>query len=762
MKFLIYLFLLSLLYSHPAHAKDILVARDGSGNHESIKAALQAAQAGDTIYVKAGEYKESLRIKKDNISIIGAGFTKTRLVARETFPIKLKGVNGFRLEGFFINALTKQGYSGVFISASSGSISHCLITSEPNGYGIFCNKGAEVTIEHNTIVGNQKDGGIRFDESCKLNIKNNIIVNNSFGIKSKAKADEVNILYNNVWNNGKNYVNCRPAAGNISVDPQFIDPEAENYRLAPASPCRKAGEQGADMGPKEQLRLLKIRKKTPSMSLAKPPPKTAPKVQQSPQLEVSYELINADSEGGISAGQDIKLGIRIKNSGGRKAEGVKLEISSSSPGINSLSQELGDIKPQAEKRLQLKLPVDHNALNQEVELSLQITEQQGYNPTIEHIGFQLKSILKTGSLQLNSIPDQAEIYLDGILRGKTPLTIDEIKPGSHKLKLSKGLYGAGQQVEVEAGLRQTVVIQLKQRFGQLELSSRPVGARVYLDEALIGETPLRIPSLIVGEHRLKLIKYAPQAVLHYESPLKIKLGINQLEVTRFEKIIPPADMIYIPAGEFSMGSVSGENEEQPVHRVYLDDFYIDKYELTNVQYGKFTAATKHKPPDIWKFTEFNRPQQPVVWVSWKAAAAYCKWAGKSLPTEAQWEKAARGDSGYVYPWGDDFSYSRANIIVPGDGYQYTAPLGSYPEGASPYGVLDMAGNVAEWCLDWYAPDYYQHGPDRNPRGPESGEYRVVRGGSWNSPGYDIRTTSRWRYYADTPRSYIGFRCVWQP
>ena len=211
-----------------------------------------------------------------------------------------------------------------------------------------------------------------------------------------------------------------------------------------------------------------------------------------------------------------------------------------------------------------------------------------------------------------------------------------------------------------------------------------------------------------------------------------------------------------------MGSDSGDNEERPVHQVYLDDYYIDKYELTNAQHDQFVKATNYEQPGIWELMEFSQPQQPVVWVNWEEAAAYCKWAGKQLPAEAQWEKAARGEGGYVYPWGNDFIYSQANIIVPGDGYKYVAPVGSYPGGASPYGVLDMAGNVAEWCDDWYAPDYYQRSLGRNPNGPENGEYRVVRGGSWNSPGYDIRTTNRWRYYPATPRSYIGFRCVWQP
>jgi iron(II)-dependent oxidoreductase len=194
----------------------------------------------------------------------------------------------------------------------------------------------------------------------------------------------------------------------------------------------------------------------------------------------------------------------------------------------------------------------------------------------------------------------------------------------------------------------------------------------------------------------------------------------------------------------------------------LDGFYIDKYEVSNAQYEKFIQATGHKAPPLWGDQNFNLPQQPVVGVSWQAASDYCRWAKKRLPTEAEWEKAARGSTKYLYPWGDDFTYGQANIITPGDGYQYTAPLGSYPAGASPYGVLDMAGNVAEWCADWYTSDYYRHGPRINPAGPASGEYRVVRGGSWNDPSYRVRSSYRWRYFPHIPRSYIGLRCVWQP
>jgi formylglycine-generating enzyme required for sulfatase activity len=696
-----------LIFPPSVYAKNIIVARDGSGNHTSIKEALKAAHSGDTIYVRAGEYEEGLRIKQDNITLKGAGFTKTRLIAKDSFPIKLKGIKGFVLEGFFIKALTKQGHSAVLISDSEAVIRHCLITSGPDGYGIFCNKGTKAAIEHNTIVGNRKDGGIRLDKSCNLVIKNNIIVNNSFGVNNKDKTGTVRISHNNVWGNGRDYVNCRPAGNNISLDPRFINPKAEDYRLSASSPCLGAGEKGADMGPSERIKLAAAEKTPPSPTVPVTKPKLEPKPKpepepepepelthppRSPRLEVSYELVGAD-QGTVKADGEASLSIRIKNSGTGEAKGVKLEISPSSPSVKPVSQELGAIGPHEEKRVQLSLSIDPQAPTQKVELTLRVSEQQGRNPAPQNIILQLKGVPATA---------------------------------------------------------------------RLKLDSQPQGARVYLDGKSAGETPLSIPSVVIGEHRLRLTLYIPEAVLQYETPVVIKPGDNQLKITRFEHIAPPADMVYVPAGEFEMGSNQGDADQQPAHRVYLDAFYIDQYEVTNARYEQFVRAKGRKPPMWWGDERFRGPQQPVVGITWEEAAAYCRWLDKRLPTEAEWEKAARGTRGRLYPWGDNFVYGRANIVVPDDGYEYTAPVGSYPGGASPYGALDMAGNVAEWCADWYAADYYQHSPRHNPQGPANGEYRVVRGGSWNGSSYEARSTHRWRYFPDTPRSYIGFRCLWQP
>ena len=213
-------------------------------------------------------------------------------------------------------------------------------------------------------------------------------------------------------------------------------------------------------------------------------------------------------------------------------------------------------------------------------------------------------------------------------------------------------------------------------------------------------------------------------------------------------------------------------DEAPRHTVYLDKFHMDKYETTNALYKKFMDATGHKAPDYWNDSKYNAPDQPVLGVSWDDARAYAEWAGKQLPTEAQWEKAARGGlDGKKFPWGDsdpdgsqcnfadkntDSSWSDKGVD---DGYECTAPVGSFaPNG---YGLYDMAGNVWEWCSDRYDASYYADSPKSNPTGPDSGTFRVVRGGSWYyNPRY-LRVAGR---LSDSPTDslyYNGFRCVSQ-
>jgi iron(II)-dependent oxidoreductase len=190
--------------------------------------------------------------------------------------------------------------------------------------------------------------------------------------------------------------------------------------------------------------------------------------------------------------------------------------------------------------------------------------------------------------------------------------------------------------------------------------------------------------------------------------------------------------------------------------VYLDGFFIDKYETTNVLYKRFMDATNRSAPSWWTDAKWNGTSQHVVGVSWVDADAYCKWAGKRLPTEAEWEKAARGTDGRKYPWGEQWDSSKANAE---NKLGKTAAVGSYAAGVSPYGAHDMAGNVWEWVSDWYDGNYYKQSPERNPQGPSSGTYRVLRGASWHYFSYDARTALR-GYFAPGGRDDgFGFRCA---
>lgn len=218
-----------------------------------------------------------------------------------------------------------------------------------------------------------------------------------------------------------------------------------------------------------------------------------------------------------------------------------------------------------------------------------------------------------------------------------------------------------------------------------------------------------------------------------------------------------AAMVLVQAGEFWMGSDDGNDDEKPRHRIDLDAYSIDRYEVTNGLYKRFMEATGRAAPRHWSHGDLNGVSQPVVGVSWHDADAYCRWVRKRLPTEAEWEKAARGDDGPTYPWGEEWDSSRANSKE--SPLNKPAPVGSYPSGVSPYGVHDMAGNVWEWVADWYAKDSYQRSPQRNPQGPEAGPWKVLRGGSWGFLPSLLRTTSRLSITPDLRNTVVGFRCA---
>ncbi|KAF0106587.1 MAG: hypothetical protein FD146_2495 [Anaerolineaceae bacterium] len=222
-------------------------------------------------------------------------------------------------------------------------------------------------------------------------------------------------------------------------------------------------------------------------------------------------------------------------------------------------------------------------------------------------------------------------------------------------------------------------------------------------------------------------------------------------------------MVYVPEGEFTMGSNDGKPNEQPVHTVYLDAYWIDQTEVTNRMYALCVAAGQCDPPgssaSYTRQNYYGNPEYadyPVIYVSWNVADAYCSWAGARLPTEAEWEKAARGTDGRTYPWGNtspNSSLLNYNMIIGN-----TTTVGEYPSGASPYGALDMAGNVWEWVADWYSDNYYSSSPDSNPTGPSSGGLRVLRGGAWYYYDVLVRSANRNRDYPTSSDISVGFRC----
>ncbi|MDA0692199.1 MAG: formylglycine-generating enzyme family protein [Nitrospinae bacterium] len=222
------------------------------------------------------------------------------------------------------------------------------------------------------------------------------------------------------------------------------------------------------------------------------------------------------------------------------------------------------------------------------------------------------------------------------------------------------------------------------------------------------------------------------------------------------------EMILIPEGVFTRGSDSGGFDEKPQQEIYLDAFYVDKYEVTVESYNKFRRAANYIEPAVPFFqgdhTVLQTPGFPVVGVSWLDAVNFCKWAGKRLLTEAEWEKAARGTHGLVYPWGNKILPKRTNLAGKADGFEFMAPVGSFPMGRSVYGVYDMGGNVSEWVEDWYDQFYYQTAPLMNPTGVDNSKNRVFRGGSWDSRTVDIRAAKRFAATPGRKDAVVGFRC----
>ena len=270
--------------------------------------------------------------------------------------------------------------------------------------------------------------------------------------------------------------------------------------------------------------------------------------------------------------------------------------------------------------------------------------------------------------------------------------------------------------------------------------------------------------------KLKVAQFAFLIILFWTFPV---WGDSVPTVGRDKSIVsqPDETMILISEGPFTMGSSKEDIEwvvrtfhsasrewyqdETPAQEIYLNSYYIDKMEVTNSKYKKYMKATGKPAPKFWDNPRFNKPEQPVVGVHFDEAAEYCLWIGKRLPNEAEWEKAARGRDSRKFPWGNEPDPTLANVLGLKDHHRYTSSIGNYPKGISPYGVMDMAGNVWEWTSGWYLP--YPNSKHMNDTYGQT--LKVVRGGSWNSNMDLARTAIRGKALPEQQQNYIGFRCV---
>ncbi len=475
--------------------------------------------------------------------------------------------------------------------------------------------------------------------------------------------------------------------------------------------------------------------------------------------------------------------------------GADIYVDNAWIGKSPLTSHKMDIGVRHEKRVTVVLELSgyKRAITQ---LTLRSGQQTPWDVRLEKI------ISRTGTLTVTSTPSGASVYIEGEgdSIGQTPLHDYEIDTGrarEKQIEIRLELSGYKSHVErlVLRGGQQTLrdipLEKIISRTGTLTVTSTPSGASVYIEGEgdSIGQTPLHDYEIDTGRAREKQIEIRLE-LSGYKSHVErlvLRGGQQTLWEVRLEetKIRQSSDslegMVFIPAGDFQMGSNDGNFDEKPVHTVYVDAFYIDIYEVTNVQYKEFVDANPWWGKDQiprryhdgnylkhWTGNSYGRGNHPVVYVSWYGAMAYAEWAGKHLPTEAEWERAARGGlSGKKYPWeGDSIDANKANYNSNLGG---TTAVGSYAP--NPYGLYDIAGNVWEWCLDEYQGNYYKISPRRNPIARVNSitditsnftnikNNRVLRGGSWVGNSRSLRVADRRGNAPTFTNPYFRFRCA---
>ncbi len=352
----------------------------------------------------------------------------------------------------------------------------------------------------------------------------------------------------------------------------------------------------------------------------------------------------------------------------------------------------------------------------------------------------LKALAKKPENRYQSMGEMA-VALERLLQGKTAST----KPHRQKPKMERMPFPVKSIWFVLGGVALVSVL-----LGWLLGSGKPVA---------ISAAPTPTVTFTLTKTAMLILAFTPTPVI---TPMPSITPTPPLKAG--DPWVRPADgmvMHYIPAGEFEMGSEDGNSDELPPHTVYLDAFWMDETEVTNAMYIKCMDAGTCEKPSSTHYEYMSLANHPVVHVSWQDAQAYCEWAGGRLPTEAEWEKAARGGlDGKKYPWGNDVavcnqSAENAAQFVRCNGH--TVPVGSF--NANGYGLYDMAGNVLEWVADWYDSDYYKNSPRDNPTGPPPGEYRVFRGGSWTFESDGLRCAIRGYNFPIYEYYDLGFRCA---
>lgn len=320
-------------------------------------------------------------------------------------------------------------------------------------------------------------------------------------------------------------------------------------------------------------------------------------------------------------------------------------------------------------------------------------------------------------------------------------------------------------------------------YGTVAVSGDFPGAEILVDGGFVGRIREGAPALVEnirvgkrdvlvrdfsGRQTRRRVEVKPGATVQVDlqvlpqkpakgEPQLVALGKNPQGYEEYWRVVDGAVMVDVPAGEFPMGSSEGqgESDERPQHQVFVSGFLIDKTEVTWRQFRKFTEA---KGTALGRVPIWGDPDDyPACFILWEEAKDYCEWVGGRLPTEAEWEKAARGTMAHAYPWGDVWDARRCNSIS--GGMHRPESAGAFPNCVSPFGVLDMAGSVWEWCSDLYASDYYADSPSRDPQGPDSGRLRVMRGGAWMSQPNWLRAAFRSKASPSSRNVDHGFRCV---